>query len=361
MERLKINTSVELERLVRDQIMEWEKPSAAVLKELLGECAPQVFDFLYTLFEGQKRSDCDNPVIAHFYDVPIIVKRLTMERFEDDPEGFNNTIKCGALHDVLEDSTSNLEGLEERYKQVASRFGQVTANNVMNITNIFSFIIDNMIMEMDIGLDSKPGLIKALDYQKDILSSPIRDKYGSCFDRIKKIANEVTIDEVRELKKESRFFNYVTYVKLRCYKELYISSIVNRAKNELANGNPDYDIPLIIKAADGVDASYTMAPAKNSGAGKIIKKNEIKIDVIGDFIACLENMGLRNQYLVDIEEYLKYSLIESIRRRIDSAQALKSARYKPFEKFFISQFERLEKKYGENILVPTSLENGSWD
>ena len=89
-----------LEDAVLLQIMKWERPSDENIAALFGEDAVKTFNYAYDVFEGQKRTDCDNPAIAHSYDVAYWVKKFLKNRYKVLPIELTNLFSM-ITHNIL--------------------------------------------------------------------------------------------------------------------------------------------------------------------------------------------------------------------------------------------------------------------
>lgn len=338
-----MNKTPPLEAIILRQIMGWKKPAKKDIASIFGKDTVDAFDYAYRVFKGQKRTDCDNPAIAHSFDVAYWVKVLGL-KYEMTYPNFSRIINCAFLHDTIEDRSATIENVEDKFKDILRKFGEETAKDVLIMTDIYSIIINDA--EKKSGhKNNKKAIISTINLIYNSLDSSLKDRYGPYFKKILQAAEEITPYQTRKLRKENPLFTYVDCLKFKCYGGCYIGGIIQDAKKRMEKGQEDYDLCIIVKLADGIDSVRTNPPTKTYSGGKIVKKAEIKIDSIGECRRMLKKEGKTNIFVEKMTWHLKNELFEQIERRIRGNDELNDERYSFVKEFFKKQHERLAKKY----------------
>lgn len=340
-----LDESRALEDMLLMRIMRWEKPSQDEISLVFGEELVEAFDYVYECFKGQKRSDCDNPIIAHSFDVARKVKR-----YINGPgmrEGINHAgyLMCALTHDVVEVTSSTVEDMEAGFQRIREMFGENTLRDIILMTDAYSTVINQVVGMINGEKDEKKAMLAALEDIHCGLGHELQLRYGQCFHKIKDTARRITPEEVDRLREDNPLFTFVECLKFKCYKNGYIKDIINDSKSRFQDGLCSYDITSLVKLADGIDAERTLPVAKTFTIARITRKAETKIDQFSGLAAYLAGQGSRNTVLEAMILQLKYELIDQLDRRRKGAKYLNSTRYDPLKIFFDKEISRLMDKY----------------
>ncbi|MCX8147376.1 MAG: hypothetical protein N3D84_02825 [Candidatus Woesearchaeota archaeon] len=335
---------------VLEKLSKWKRPLNKEIADALGKSAARYFSYSYNAMEGKKRKDCDNPAIAHSYDVALRIKNFLKENGEGiSRKTIKKSVNVGLLHDILEEKAEFLEDVDGMHSEIKERFSAWMANESLLLTDLTSIVINHISNEIGNKNDLEEFTQRLKKYSKECA---ILDRYSTVFSGIERVAKNVKLKDLEKMREEFYNLNFVDIIKFRCYEQYYIRKIASIVAERWNKDDQKYVIPFIVKIMDGVDNVRTMPPTKAYEAEKIIKKTEIKIDVFSEMLKKKLKNKEEAKLIKSGINYLKGQLIEQIERRIDSLSHLNDTRYAGVEEFYRKAFERLKKKYA-SPKVPT--------
>lgn len=335
---------------VLDKLMSWHdgrgfiQPANEEIVSLLGENVLESFIYTYTILKGIPRKDCDNTAVAHSYDVAARIRRFIQKYGQNKIKHIDKYTISGLMHDNIEESCRTLGDVERRFIEIATKFSNDRADEVLSLTNLYSLFVDMVKTRVE-RVSQLENFLGAAGVAFGKLHPSLREKYRYLLEDITAASENITDERIEELRRENNTFNVINLLKFDLYQNYYLVSIARKAVSDFSDKDPLYDLPIIVKIFDSVDGVRTMPITKMRDAGKVIKKAEMKVDLFSDVFNNLPNEHPNRIFLKLAVDYLRDQIIDQARRRIKALDSLNDTRYNPVKIFFESTLSRLEEKY----------------
>jgi hypothetical protein len=161
------------------------------------------------------------------------------------------------------------------------------------------------------------------------------------------------LEEKVEMLSRYGFDEYGLYEesKAKAYSDIYITSLLNKTRDNIRAKAPYPDLLWVGKLADGLDNIRTMTPVNPYEQYKTISKTEERIDKT----LVLADECILDDRLTNLANRLRKELVKQVRIRRNNMERLPDTRYGPNIEFLDDEYKRLRQKY--SLPVQTLLSN----
>ncbi|MCX6707038.1 MAG: hypothetical protein NT001_02755, partial [Candidatus Woesearchaeota archaeon] len=343
---------------VLEALERWEEPSKEDLTNELGKECLDAFYYVFKMMGYKKRKDCDNLEVAHSYDVASRVNYFMSVR--DAPHYHLVSAKMlGILHDIIEEKESGIDDVVTCFHELTQRFGKSSAEDVLLLTNPYPILVNELF-----GTD-----LRRIETSRRINLDEVMHEVKTRFDEVAERLEKYNSKNIRynlgrhfitpydldiAFSLPSRVLQHnpegfihrdkLKEINLSLY-EVYIKRIISACEQRRESGDSSFYIPILVKAADSVDALRTLPVSKAYEANSITRKAEIKIDQMQEYVLQLNGRDPINGIISESVHDLKSHMIAMTLTRVISLFFLVDTRYAIAERFYFSSLSRLVGKY----------------
>lgn len=307
----------------------------------LGVAAP--FRYAREQLAGLHRKTTREPAFCHSADVAMRAADL----------GYGaHTIRVALLHDVVEDASSSLVGMETMLSDVGDRFGPATSRDVRVLTNRYSIILARAANAAGLPPDLPPtagsvarveAAVEALEGQ---LPEDIRRPYEYEFRQLLDyFLPRLDIAAADALERIERGHELLSEVSLHAYG-LFAEQLADDARAR-ADISPSgfHETPLVVKTLDQVDNLRTCEIVNRMALERIVAKAELFLDKTFYLHAHIHENRIDDATFILMYEYLKHQLVEQLVERAKALETLGDSRFRSLVEYLRESIERLRGKY----------------
>jgi hypothetical protein len=302
------------------------------------------FRYAAKTLAGRVRRVTGAPSISHSVDSALRAKLL----------GFSEDyVRTCLLHDVVEDTSKNLEQIAQGLQKVRSRFGDEVARDVRILTNRYSVIFETVaplvMPRLPFELESLEPVRVQISRMRRELPETLQREFSYEFPFLldhfyNQLLNSVNLDSCKKRANLDHNYTFVSELKLQAY-HVYIVELADDACTRL---NPwrtlFYDRALVTKGLDVVDNQWT-APVVSTDLERVILKAEIWLDRCFYLIEWLDRGQHNTTAFRNLYEYVKLQTIQQLIDRKHALDQLTVRQFEPIAKVAEAQIRRLKEKY----------------
>lgn len=319
-------------------LMRWGKPTNEQLEKSIGPYIKDPFWYVYISLKGRKRKDCDNPAITHPWDVAKEIHRFMSLFKKEGRENVPYYVIRGMMHDTIEDSSTSLDDVEEKYIEILKKFD----NNISD--DVFLFTNPHSLLATQAKSNKKENFLARLNSLREDMDPKLSKKYSYLFTDISDTVDSLNRYDLENLREENKGFDFMDLVKFRLYQKYYLVKLFTYAMERFKGGDPCFDMPIVVKTFDSVDALKTLSPTKQGEAGKTIKKAEMKQQMFRSFVDSISTEGHDTSFLNAMQCYFEEQMVEQIISRVRSSREWDSQRYQEVRLFYYQTLQRFKQK-----------------
>lgn len=326
------------------RLAEGERVSDEEVAEVLGSGVVKDFRFIANRLAGRVRKVTDAPTLSHSADIAVRAKYLGF------PQDY---VSVCLLHDMVEESSEDLEDVSLGLREATDRFGDEVARDIRILTNRYSIILDTVANRVPRKLPFEYASLALVREQiaqlyrelPDNLQREFGHEFSFLLDYfIDHLLDSVNLADCKNRARRDHKYTFLDELTLQAYN-VYIIELADDACKRLDSGKTRfYNRAIVAKALDVVDnqrtASLTLPNLK-----RVQLKAEIWLDrcyYINGWLCGIHHNTSAFEYLYD---YVKLQMIQQAIERKDALGRLADTRFKRLADHLAYQIARLSAKY----------------